>query len=61
MQLVVRDDGRGFSPEQALARQREGHLGLRLLRDLAADAGGRLELESTPGEGTTVRLEAPLR
>ena len=61
VRLVVRDDGRGFSPEQALARQREGHLGLRLLRDLAADAGGRLEIESTPGEGTTVRLEAPLR
>ena len=61
VRLVVSDDGHGFSPEQALARQSEGHLGLRLLRDLAADAGARLEIESTPGQGTTVLLEAPLR
>ncbi len=61
VRLVVRDDGDGFSPEQALARQSEGHLGLRLLRDLASDAGGRLEIESSTGRGTTVTLEAPLR
>ena len=61
VRLVVSDDGRGFSPEQALARQSEGHLGLRLLRDLAADAGARLEIDSTPGAGTTVVLEAPRR
>lgn len=59
VRLVVRDDGDGFSPAQALDRQREGHLGLRLLRDLAADAGGSLELDSAPGKGTTVTLEAP--
>lgn len=61
VRLVVSDDGAGFSAEQALARQHEGHLGLRLLRDLAADAGGRLEIDSSAGEGTTIRLEAPLR
>lgn len=59
--LLVSDDGRGFSPEQVLARQREGHIGLRLLRDLAADAGADIEIDSRVGEGTTVRVEAPLR
>ena len=58
--LVVSDDGSGFSPDQALARQREGHMGLRLLRDLTADAGGKIEIDSRVGEGTTVRVEVPL-
>jgi two-component system, NarL family, sensor kinase len=61
VRLVISDDGQGFSPEQAMARESEGHLGLRLLRDLAADAGARLEIESTPGQGTTVLVEAPSR
>jgi signal transduction histidine kinase len=59
--LVVADDGRGFSAEEALERRQEGHLGLHLLRDLAADVGARLEIDSAPGKGTTVLVEAPLR
>lgn len=61
VRLIVHDDGDGFSPEQALARREEGHLGLPLLRDLVADAGGTLAIDSSPGDGTTVTLEAPLR
>jgi signal transduction histidine kinase len=53
--LTVSDDGRGFADEPG-----EGHLGLRLLGDLARDAGGRLELVSHPGEGTRLTVEAPL-
>ena len=59
--LSVRDDGRGFAPEDATARQQGGHMGLRLLRDLATDAGGRLEIDAREGRGTAVRVEAPLR
>jgi two-component system, NarL family, sensor kinase len=58
--LTVRDDGRGFAPEEATARRAEGHVGLRLLEDLARDSGGRLDLSSTPGRGTAVRLEVPV-
>ncbi len=58
--LEIADDGRGFAPAQAETARAEGHLGLRLLTDLAHDAGGSLDLASTPGEGTTVRLEVPL-
>ena len=29
---------------------------MRVLRDLAEEAGASLEVESTPGEGTRVRL-----
>jgi signal transduction histidine kinase len=53
----VSDDGRGFDPA---ARPADGHLGLRLLEDLAQDAGGRLRIESTPGEGSRLILDVPL-
>jgi len=51
--LIVRDDGRGFDPSM----RPEGHFGLRILRDLAREAGGDLTLESAPTLGTTLRLE----
>ena len=50
---IVRDDGLGFSPGDPAA----GHLGLRLLADLTADAGARFSVESEPGAGTTITLE----
>lgn len=52
--LEVVDDGAGFSSAEAPARDR---LGLRGLTDLVEEAGGRLEVRSRPGGGTTVRLE----
>ena len=55
--LEVVDDGRGFEPSAA----RTGHFGLRMLGDLARDAGGSLAVESRAGEGTRVRLEVPVR
>ena len=54
--LELEDDGVGFDPSQ----RREGHLGLRLLRDVAAEAGARLEIHSESGRGTCLRVEAPL-
>jgi len=50
---VVRigDDGRGFA-----GPGREGGLGLTGMRERARLAGGRLDVLSTPGEGTTVEL-----
>ena len=57
--LVVADDGRGFSPDQLERRRDEGHIGLTLLTGLVADAGGRLVVASTPGQGTRVEAEVP--
>jgi two-component system NarL family sensor kinase len=54
--LEVRDDGEGFD---AGASAQEGHIGLRAARELMADAGGRLDVRSAPGEGTVVRAELP--
>ena len=58
--LLVEDDGRGFSPEEALTRRDEGHFGLRLLADRVEDAGGTLGIDSQPGRGTCVRAEVPI-
>jgi signal transduction histidine kinase len=50
--LDVTDDGVGFEPSRD-----SGGIGLRHLRDLIREAGGRLEVRSLRGEGTTVHLE----
>jgi two-component system, NarL family, sensor kinase len=60
-QMTISDDGRGFDSEEQDRRQAEGHMGLRILRDLVAHAGGTFELDSTPGQGTTVSIGVPLR
>ncbi|MGA4842816.1 GAF domain-containing protein [Streptomyces sp. G45] len=55
--LRVTDDGRGFDPR---ATRRAGrHLGLVSMRDRAGGVGGRLTVESEPGEGTTIEMEVP--
>ena len=56
--LTVRDDGVGFDPAARAVRSRR--LGLTSMRERAHALGGGLVVESTPGGGTTVRLEVPL-
>ena len=58
--LLVEDDGVGFKMPAADAAD-GGHIGLGLLRDRAARLGGRLQIESEPGEGTRVALEFEAR
>jgi signal transduction histidine kinase len=54
--LEVSDDGAGFEPAAPEVRSRR--LGLTSMEERAARLGGRLEIRSAPGAGTTVRLEA---
>lgn len=58
VRLEVTDDGVGIATGEAATAN--GHFGLRTIRDLTEDAGGRFAIESAPGKGTTVRLELPL-
>lgn len=51
--LSITDDGRGF--DQKAARLHRG-LGLRSIDERVRMAHGRLEIESAPGAGTTVRV-----
>ena len=48
------------TPTSSPQRGAEGHVGLRCSRGLVADAGGRLDVDSAPGRGTTLRVEVPL-
>ena len=57
--VTVADDGPGFDPTSALGPV-DGHIGLALLADAAEGVGGRLDLRSRPGRGTTVTLNIPL-
>jgi two-component system nitrate/nitrite sensor histidine kinase NarX len=51
----VRDNGKGFDPDQP-ARD-ETHVGLQIMRERAQRIGARIELNSAPGQGTDVRIE----
>jgi signal transduction histidine kinase len=53
VRLTVRDDGVGFDPAAARA---EGSYGLRGLQSLVEDGGGRVQVDSRPGAGTTLRM-----
>ncbi len=55
--VEVTDDGVGFEPRRAELRSR--HLGLTSMEERARELGGRLEIRSAPGAGTTVRLRVP--
>ncbi len=57
--LDIGDDGIGFDAGQAIAHPPEGHFGLRVLGDVASEAGAELWLASAPGEGTQWRLRVP--
>ena len=53
--LEVDDDGRGFDPASVSGAGQ----GLRNLRERAEGLGGRAEIDSTPGQGTRVRVTIP--
>jgi signal transduction histidine kinase len=58
--LTVVDDGVGFDPHEVDDRVTSaGGLGLRQMAERVAQRGGRLDIVSAPGRGTTVRVRVP--
>ena len=67
--VEVRDDGMGIAPEiqgeifnpffTTKAAGRGSGLGLSMSRRIVDDHGGRIEVESEPGSGTTMRVRLP--
>ena len=63
---IVEDDGKGFDvgavARQVAAPQRDGstQLGLLGVRERAALLGGSVDIESTPGKGTTLFVRIPI-
>jgi PAS domain S-box-containing protein len=56
--LLVEDNGRGFD---AAIRSKDGHMGLMNMRERAALVGGRLDIESGAGHGTSIHVRIPER
>ena len=58
---VIEDDGRGFDVHAVLdSPHEETKLGLHGMRERAELVGGRLQIESTPGTGSSVFVEIPI-
>ena len=55
--MEVVDDGEGFDPSGSYP----DHFGLQSMRERAESRGGGFQVESRPGEGTTVRVRVPSR
>ena len=55
LKLQVRDDGKGFDTSQ----NGDGH-GVSSMRQRTQEMGGRLEITSSVGQGTTITLELAL-
>ena len=58
LHLEVQDDGAGFDPARAFAGA--SSMGVLSMQERAQLAGGKLEIESTPGRGSLVRAVFPL-
>ena len=59
--LIVEDDGCGFDAAARLgASASQDKLGLLGMQERATLAGGSVEIESSPGAGTTVFVRMPL-
>lgn len=57
--LLIEDDGIGFDPAR-VDRDGLAHMGLIGMRERAGLLGGDYTVESTPGNGTTIRVKIPL-
>jgi PAS domain S-box-containing protein len=53
--LEVCDNGRGFDATASFP----GHLGLHSMQERVTGVGGELQIESTPGQGTCIRVQVP--
>lgn len=61
LQLIIEDNGKGFPPDDTdNGDQRPLRLGLLGIRERLALVGGKLEVESTPGLGTTLFVRVPV-
>lgn len=57
--LEICDDGRGFDVARRADALAQGHIGLASSAERVQRLGGRLDVESLPGQGTCVRARLP--
>ncbi len=61
IELVVSDDGVGMDLDTIMLTSTSTSLGLSSMRERAELTGGSFAIESTPGEGTTIRASWPIK
>jgi signal transduction histidine kinase len=59
LRIGVSDDGVGFDSSQERVPEGNGGFGLFSIREALAHIGGHLEVQSSPGKGTTCILNVP--
>ena len=59
IRIEIEDDGRGFEPDNVSHSERR-HFGLMGIEERVEILGGKVKIDSAPGQGTRVRLEVPL-
>ncbi len=57
--VTISDNGVGFNPA-ARVKSEFPRFGISTMQERAATIGGELQIDSTPGQGTTIRLQVPL-
>ncbi|MBV9926956.1 MAG: PAS domain-containing protein [Acidobacteria bacterium] len=57
--LIVEDDGRGYDPDAEESAGTKKGMGVTNMRERASLVGGEVEIESTPGAGTTIYVRVP--
>ena len=57
--LIVEDNGKGFKQSEVAPGDSSKGLGLVGMRERAALVGGDVEIESAPGQGTTIYVRVP--
>jgi PAS domain S-box-containing protein len=58
--IEVRDDGVGFDPAKPAEKDERGGLGMFTIRRRLEVFGGQIDVVSSPGQGTHVRIRVPL-
>jgi signal transduction histidine kinase len=57
--VEVKDDGRSFDVQGVLSNKKNNRLGLLGMRERVEMVGGRFAIESSRGQGTTIRADVP--
>jgi signal transduction histidine kinase len=58
--MKIKDDGKSFQVERTLHGNGGNRLGLLGMRERLEMVGGRFEIESAPGKGTTITAQIPI-
>lgn len=61
VQMTIRDDGKSFQVQRTLHLARNKGLGLLGMRERVGMVGGKFNIESAPGKGTSVEVQIPVR